>query len=170
MIDNTLAYSAKDASSPARPFAFKTILYGGLAVGVLDGLAASVLSTMRGGSPTRVFQYVASGLLGRSSFQGGTKTALLGLLLHFVIAFGVATVYYLASRKLPILIQRAIVCGMVYGVLVYFAMQYLVLPLSAVTKGPFSLTGMLQGIVVHLFFVGLPAALMVRRSATENRN
>ena len=168
MIDNTLAYSAQNDSSLARRSTFKAILYGGLTVGVLDGLAAATLSTLRGGSPTRVFQYVASGLLGRSSFQGGTKTALLGVLLHFVVAFGVATVYYLASRKLPILIQRAIVCGMVYGVLVNFAMQYLVLPLSAVTKGPFSLTGMLQGIVVHIFFVGLPAALMARRAAREN--
>jgi hypothetical protein len=168
VVNNTLAYSAKGDSSLARPFAIKNILHGGLAVGVLDGLAAVISSALRGVSPTRVFQFVASGLLGRSSFQGGTKTALLGVLLHFVIAFSVATIYYFASRKLPILIRRAILCGMIYGVMVYFAMQYLVLPFSAVTKGPFSLTGMLQGLIIHMFFVGLPAALVARRSAKEN--
>jgi glucan phosphoethanolaminetransferase (alkaline phosphatase superfamily) len=149
----------------------KNILYGGLAVGVLDGLAAVISSALRGVGPTRVFQFVASGLLGRDSFRGGIKTVWLGVLLHFIIAFGVAAIYYLASRKLPILIQRAILCGlcgMIYGVMVYFAMQYLVLPFSAVTKGPFSLTGMLQGVIIHMFFVGLPAALVARRSAQEN--
>lgn len=167
-MDNTLASAASGNTAFANTFNFSAILYGGLAVGVLDGLAASILTTLRGGSPVRVWQYVASGLLGRNSFQGGTKTVLLGLLLHFVVAFGVATVYSLASRKLPVLIQRAIVCGIVYGVLVYFAMQYLVVPLSAVTKGPFSLTGMLQGIVVHIFCVGLPAALATRWASKEN--
>lgn len=159
---------AVDQSLGIRPCRFKPVLYGGLTVGLLDGLAAVISAALRGVSPTRVFQYIASGLLGRDSFQGGITTVLLGVLFHFLIAFTVATIYYAASRKLPLLLRQTIICGMAYGVMVYFAMQYLVLPFSAVTRGPFSLTGMLQGVIIHILFVGLPAALVARHSAKEN--
>jgi hypothetical protein len=42
-------------------------------------------------------------------------------------------------------------------------MQYAVLPLSAFHKGPFSLSLMLMGIVIHMFCVGLPISLTIRR-------
>ena len=82
----------------------RAILFGTLAVGVLDGLYACGLSASRGGTPVRVFQSVASGLLGRDAARaGGYGTALLGLLLHFFIASVVFTVFLLASRKLGVL-------------------------------------------------------------------
>ena len=58
---------------------------------------------------------IASGLLGPASFQGGTTTAALGLVLHFVIAFGFATFYNLASRPFPALVRQPVVCGLLYG-------------------------------------------------------
>lgn len=168
MLDNALAPSSSVASSLERPRAFDTILYGGLAVGILDGLAAVILSSLRGVSPTRLFQYIASGLLGRASFNGGLTTALLGVLLHFLIAFIVATVYYRASLKLPMLVQRAMLWGPIYGVAVHFAMRFIVLPLSAVQRAPFTFTGLMQSIIVHALCVGLPVALLARRSAKMN--
>ncbi len=87
----------------------------------------------------------------------------LGVLLHFVIALGAATVYYFASRKLPILVNRAVLCGMIYGALVYLFMHYVVLPLSAVPKG--HITPVIYKVtefVEHWFLVGLPISLSVR--------
>jgi uncharacterized membrane protein YagU involved in acid resistance len=102
-------------------------------------------------------------LLGPKAFDGGLATALLGLLCHFVVAFGAATVYFLASRPVPILIERAVVFGALYGVAVYFFMNRIVLPLSAVAKQPFSMKFMIIGVVIHIFCVGLPISLSVRR-------
>lgn len=162
MIDDAVALSTDNAPSLQRPRAFKAILYGGLAAGMLDGLAAAILSGLRGVSPIRVFQYIASGLIGRASFRGGVATVLLGVLLHFLIASIFAAIYYGASCRLPALIRQAVRWGLIYGVTVYFAMKYIVLPLSAVQRAPFSPAALLEGMIVHAFCVGLPIALFAQ--------
>ena len=78
-----------------------------------------------------MLQYIASGLLGPSSFQGGLGTAAAGTVLRFFIAFAAAAVYVLASRRVPILQSGAILFGLPYGVAVYFFMNYAVLALDA---------------------------------------
>lgn len=148
-----------------RPRASGAIVYGGIVVGVLDGLAASVSNALRGVSPVRVFQYVASALLGPGSFEGGLATALLGVLMHFLVAFAAATVYYLLSLRFPVLIRRAWLCGALYGVAVYFVMARVVVPLSAARTLPLSPAQ----IIIHILFVGLPIALLARRSARATR-
>src|SRR4051812_3136088 len=167
MSDNAFAVTVGDAPSLNRPRAFETIVYGGLIVGVLDFLDAVTFFGLRGISPIRIFQHVASGLLGRASFDGGDKTFLLGLMLHFVVAFGIATVFYFASLKLPMLIRQPVLWGMVYGVVANFVMQYVVIPLSAASKGRFSLPVFLNSVIGHALLVGLPVALVARWSARK---
>ena len=94
-----------------------------------------------------------------------TTAALLGLPVHFLIAFIIATVYYLASLRLPVLIRRAVVCGLLYGVAVYFVMSRIVVPLSAAPTFKTSFAGLLNGVIGHALLVGLPVALIARRSA-----
>jgi len=60
-------------------------------------------------------QSIASGLLGPQAYEGGVATAILGVVLHFVIAIGAAAVFYLLSRKLPFLTQKPILWGPLYG-------------------------------------------------------
>src|SRR5258708_6294406 len=74
-----------------------------------------------------------------------------------------ASVYYGASRRLPVLVQHPWVTGPLYGIAVYFFMQLIVIPLSAIGPRPFSLRLTLIGNVIHIFCVGLPIALTVRR-------
>src|SRR5215472_5538784 len=82
------------------------IAVGGLAVGVLDALDATVaLHLALGLAPVPIYQFVASGILGPAAFAGGVPTALLGLGLHFLIAFGVATTFVLAATRLPALLR-----------------------------------------------------------------
>ncbi len=149
--------------APGRPRAFETILYGGLAAGVLDALDASIFNGVQGVSAVRVWQFVASGLLGRAAFGGGLKTAALGLALHFLIAFILAGIYYGASLYLPTLLRRAVLWGLVYGVAVYFVMSYVVTPLSAAPPLSFSPASFTNGVVGHALLVGLPIALIARR-------
>lgn len=147
----------------------RAILYGGLAVGVLDGLYAVVVWALRGVKPDRVFQGVAAGLLGRDSFEGGTSTALLGLLLHFFIALCVAAVYVLASRRLDVLTRRPVLCGLLYGVLVYLAMTFVVVPLSAARGGVPTLPMFFLNAVAHALLVGLPVALFAAGLLSRRR-
>jgi hypothetical protein len=136
------------------------VLWGGGIAGALDITYAMVANTMRGSNWIRTLQSVASGLLGRDAFAGGLPTAALGLGLHFVNAFLIATVYYAASRKLTLLTQRAALCGLLYGAVVYLVMSRVVVPLSA---APFTIPLRLVDLAVHMFFIGLPIALAVRR-------
>ena len=96
----------------------------------LDILDAFVVTAINGGTPTRVLHAIASGVLGRGAYQGGVPAAALGLLLHFVIAIGAATTYFLASRKLPVLLRRPVLCGVAFGLGVWAVMYYVVLPIT----------------------------------------
>jgi len=136
---------------------------------VLDALDAIIFFGIRNGvKPIRIFHSIASGLLGRErSISGGLKTALLGVFLHFLIAFILATVFYLASSILPLLIRHAVISGLIYGAAVYFVMNFVVLPLSAVPPrtGPIPWAVFLNGVIGHALLVGLPIAFLARRSA-----
>jgi uncharacterized membrane protein YagU involved in acid resistance len=142
------------------PRPFQAIAWGGLIVGVLDLLYAILVYSPK--RPILVPQTIASGVLGVKSYSGGAYTAALGVLLHFVIAFGAAAVYYLVSRKFPFLVHRAILSGLIYGALVYFFMHLIVLPLSAAPHSHVPLIYKACEFVEHWFCVGLPIALSIR--------
>jgi hypothetical protein len=139
------------------------ILSGGLIAGAMDITAACAYAWTRGVGPGRVLQYVASGMLGPASFQGGTGTKALGLAIHFFVAFSATTVFYVASRKIAFLTQRAAVAGVLYGVAVYLVMYWVVTPLSAVRRGPVTLNSTIIAVLTHICCVGLPIALSVKR-------
>ena len=160
-----MAMTASERSKAAR-----AILFGGLAAGVGDITYAFVASGIRGVSPVRVLQAVASGLLGRASFEGGVSTATLGALLHFFIATTAAAVYYAASRKLDVLVRHAVVFGLLYGAAVFAVMHYVVLPLSKIPFKPASAGWpFVAHILGHMALVGLPIALAARWGSRDLR-
>jgi hypothetical protein len=140
----------------------QALLLGTLTVGVLDLIDAMVFFGLRGVTPVRILQSIAAGLLGRDAFRGGSATAGLGALLHFFIAFGIVCVYYLVSRRLDILTRHPVLCGLLYGVLVFVIMNRVVIPLSAAVTGPMSLPVLVNGLLIHALGVGLPSALFAR--------
>jgi uncharacterized membrane protein YagU involved in acid resistance len=143
--------------------ATKAIVSAGTICGIMDITAALVVYGSMGAKPLRLLQGIAGGVLGPQTYTGGIATAVLGLALHFVIAFGAATVFFIASRGIRSLLDHAVVFGVLYGVVVYFFMQRVVIPLSRANRNPFSLKFMIIGIIIHIFCVGLPIALSVRK-------
>jgi hypothetical protein len=138
----------------------QAILLGGLGAGALDFIGACVTNASRGVTPLRIAQSIASGLLGAAAYQGGYKTAALGAGLHFAIALGAATVYCAASYKLRFLVEQPWLSGALYGVAVFWFMQLIVLPLSAIAfKQNFSWPVVAAGLIVHVLCVGWPIAL-----------
>jgi len=149
---------------------FGTAALGSGVGGLLDAIYATVLwGFILGGNPTGIWQSVASGLIGKSAFDGGTATAVLGLALHFFIAFVMALVYVLASRRLPVLIARPIVMGMLYGLALYVVMNFVVVPLSAIGFRPLNLWGAVRALLPHILFVGPAIALITARRARTAR-
>lgn len=146
----------------SQPSATRAILVGGFIVGVLDLAYAIVVYSPR--AAILIPQTISSGLLGSNrAYEGGIETAALGVLLHFVIAMGAAAVYYFLSRGLPLLKEHAVLCGLMYGALVYEFMHVVVLPLSAAPPSRMPLFLKACEFVEHWFFVGLPISLSVRR-------
>jgi hypothetical protein len=136
-----------------------SVLVGGGTAALLDGLTATIDFGMRGVSFTRLWQGVASGALGRASFQHGAATALLGLFFHVLIAMTAALVFNLAARYAPALVTHYIVSGALYGIVVYLFMNLVVIPLSALRHGPLTLAGSIKPIIVHMICVGLPISV-----------
>jgi hypothetical protein len=89
----------------------------------------------------------------------------LGVLLHFTVATGAASTYYLLSRRLRVLAQRPVLCGPIFGVGVFAFMRYVIIPLSAVPNPrPLVGWGLVNQLIAHTVFVGLSIALIVARS------
>ena len=139
----------------------QALTLGTAIVGCADALDAMLFFGLRNGLPPgRIFQSIASGLLGQASHAGGTPAVALGVLLHFTIACAIVTTYFLVSRKLDFLRRRPIACGILYGLAVFAVMNLIVLPLSAIGRVPqFSGPSLANGLLIHAFGVGLPSAL-----------
>ncbi|PYK78148.1 MAG: hypothetical protein DME38_11855 [Verrucomicrobia bacterium] len=142
---------------------FAAIFSGGLLAGIFDLTQAFIGFSLMGSTPFRILQAVAGGIFGRNSRQMGWTSATVGLLCHFTVAFGAATVYYVVSRKLRVLIQRPVICGLIYGELVFLFMYFVVIPLSAIDHATVNLATCITGPIGHPFLVGLPIALCVHR-------
>jgi hypothetical protein len=141
----------------------RAILLGGLTAGVLDAIDALIAyKAVLGLAPIPIYQFVASGLLGRGAFAGGVATAGLGLAIHFCIAFTAAAIFTVAAARIPALGRHFVISGSMYGISVYTVMNYLVIPLSAIGPSPWSLPLFVNGVVGHALLVGLPIAYFAR--------
>lgn len=150
------------AQSPS-PLVF--VVLGGVVAGTMDIVYAMTFWAVKANvAPTRVLQSVAAGLLGRASFQGGGKTAALGLFLHFFIALSISATYYALARAWPLLHQKPWICGAVYGLGVYLTMNYVIIPLSAATPGSKDPLWVVLSVLVHMFLIGVPVALAAREA------
>ena len=154
---------ATTGGSAARPLA--AIFWGGLLAGIFDITQAFVGFGLFGARPFRILQHIAGGVFGARSRQMGWTSAALGLVFHFTIAFGAAIVYYLASRVLRVMVEHAVVCGLIYGELVFLFMYFVVLPLTPLGPAQFSIVTYITGPIGHTVLVGLPIALCIRRFA-----
>ena len=152
--------NANSTQSPAQDRnLLAPILAGGLIAGTMDLTAAFIIWGWT------VPRAIASGLLGPAALHGGAAIWTLGVFLHFFIALSAAAIYFFASRRLLFLKQNPLVCGLFYGIAVFLVMNLVVKPLSAspYRNGPFTLFALIQGLLVHMFCIGLPIAYSIRK-------
>ncbi len=143
-------------ASPAR----RAILLGGLLGGSGDFFFAFFYYGWRIG----VFQNVAGGILGRDAARaGGVPTFLLGVALHFLIAGLWAALFWGLSRVWPWLTKHAVPAGLAYGIVIFYGMNSVVLPLSALHTQAWPPAWAPWPLAAHMLVVGLPIALVARR-------
>ena len=155
----------------------KPILYAAVLVGVLDITAACInLGVAYGFGPLRVLKGVAGGLLGRGALAGGFATAALGLVMHFTMAMTVATIFYALSRRFPLpqKLLGVVAVGLLYGAAVFAVNNFGTSPFLSWVRSLYLHTPVLfkppmgwTQLVIHLFCVGLPIALVMHIFASD---
>jgi hypothetical protein len=151
--------------SPASDRAKRLVLLAGIVGATCDITYAILYYGWKGIPAGRVLQTVASGLLGKASYEQGWSSAALGLACHYAIVIVAAALFFAAARRWAWLRREPVTAGLAYGVAIYVFMNFVVLPLSAY---PFPLRFPLlttaTGLLVHMAGVGLPIALITRRA------
>lgn len=149
------------------PSFWKAIALTGFIAGTLDIAAASLMYFMNSGKgPMNVLLYIASGIVGSSAFTGGWPMALLGLLLHFAIAYSFTVLLFVLYPKISRVVKNDFVMALLFGLTIWTIMNLIVLPLSGVPKSDFNLGGAIKGAIVLVLAVGVPISLSARRYYT----
>ncbi len=147
----------------------RAVLVGGTVAGALDIMFAISFAYANGVPPQRLLQTVASGVLGEASYSGGAAAAALGLTLHFLISYLLASVYVLASRRVGWLTRNPLFAGALFGIAVFLTMRLVVLPLSEFPHPvSFRPLGTVLDLLSHMLLFGVPIAIAARRTRVSN--
>lgn len=153
----------------ANPYPVRRVVLAGLLTGCTDAVFATAhaLVTRHRFMPVRIFQGIASGLLGPAAFDGGAMSATLGLLLHFLIAliwaafFAIVVRHMSAVRAVARSRHGALAVGAVYGPAIWLFMYFVVIPLAGIKTGSFLTWSFALMLVGHVFSVGWPIVAVV---------
>ena len=145
------------------------LLRAGALTAVVDGLFASALALFVFDSTvSRLWQRVASTVLGPSAFDGGSTTVIVGLLMHVCVAFGWSAVFLLLAMRSPglrlTLASRHGIAKVasVYGPVVWLTMSLVVIPLLVRRPTTIDWRWWIQ-LFGHFPFVGLPIVASIGR-------
>jgi hypothetical protein len=149
------------------------LVRAGLLTGVTDGLFATVQSLVTPGSTVmRLWQGVASVILGKSAYDGGIPTALVGVLMHFCVAFGWSAIFLFGVMRSS-WVRRAVsspsgVVGIaaLYGPFIWLVMSLVVIPIL-LHRPPVITSRWWIQLVGHIPFVGLPIVASIANGGAK---
>ncbi|MGA7520976.1 MAG: hypothetical protein WBW84_00750 [Acidobacteriaceae bacterium] len=149
----------------ARVSALGAVVRIGLIAATLDISENLIFNAFRHITPGMIFRYIASGLLGMAAIRGGAAMVALGVAIHYMIALAWTAVYFMVARPWRVLVRRPVVCGLLFGALVYAVMNFVVLPLTRVprTHAAMTMASRVSGVLALLFCIGLTVALLTAK-------
>jgi hypothetical protein len=156
---------------PSNRAIVRTVLVLGLLVGTLDILAAILdFYINTGKNPSSIFKYISSAILGKEAFTGGTGIIIIGLFLHYGIAF-LFTIFFvwLHVKKKKLLPGNRLLTGIVYGIFIWMVMNLIIVPLSGTPKLPFVPWKVLKAMLILICMIGLPLAFFTERFLGNNK-
>jgi hypothetical protein len=140
-----------------KPIAIATAISG-----TLDILFAMILTVWFGREIPNMLRYVASGPF-PAAMGMGSGGAILGLIVHFALMAVMATVLMLLMRRSRQYLDHPILVGVIYGLVTYFVMNWVVVPLRFGTPLPPKTLSIVTQLFAHVCLVGIPMALIARR-------
>jgi hypothetical protein len=149
----------------------RAIICMGLIVGTLDILSAIVdYYIASGNGPANIFKYISSGIMDKAAFEGGRKVIILGLLLHYMIAFSFTIFFVALYMKSKFMSGNKIIVGVLYGIFIGVVMNFMVVRLSYTPKGPFVWYKYVKAFLILICMIGLPLAFLAPRFLGKNKN
>lgn len=143
---------------------WKQIFKTTLIAGCLDITAACLQAWLtKGTTPDIILKYIASGIFGKDAFAGGAGFIVIGLLVHFFIAFACTLVYFLLYPKFKILHANILLNSLLIALAAWAVTTRLIVPLSQIKPGPFNLTKALIAIAILYCCIGLPVSYFAKR-------
>ena len=141
------------------------ILFGGFVAGTIDIGAAALINSA---SIAVILQAIASGILGNASFEGGIEAETLGLLLQWAMSMLIAAIFVIIASRVTLFKRRWLAAGLTYGIVVFFVMNYVVVPLSAIGRIPhFTLMRFIANLLAMLLF-GVIISFLTRSAHTND--
>ena len=157
-------------SDQSKPTFVNAVLTTGAIAGTLDIISACISAYIqRGMSPERLLQFVASGLFGTDAFTGGVVMAIIGLVMHFMIAISWTLLFFILYPRLRFLRKNNIATGIGYGAFVWVIMNLVILPVTNIPKSSFNLKSALIGMVILMLMIGIPNAVGTEVYFKRNR-
>ena len=136
----------------------KTSIYAGVVAGTIDIGAACTINQV---GPVPILRFIASGLLG-TPLPHEPWVYCLGMVLQWLMSIIIAAIFVSAAAKIPALLRRWVAAGIAYGVVVYFVMTFVVVPLSRAKSGHVTWTSFAENWLAMIVF-GLIVAYIAQR-------
>jgi uncharacterized membrane protein YagU involved in acid resistance len=136
----------------------KTSIYAGLIAGTIDIGAACTINQV---APPPILRFIATGLLG-PGLPREPWVYCLGMVLQWAMSIIIAAIFIVAAKRIPALSRRWIPAGIAYGVVVYFVMTFVVVPLSRARSGHVTWKSFVENLLAMIVF-GLIVSYAARR-------
>lgn len=149
-------------SKPANSGSFvRIVLLAGLLAGTLDALSASLYYLIQGNkNPEKIFIYIASVAFGKSVLlTGGNGMAVVGLLIHFFIAYSFTLLFFLLYPRLPLLSKNRVLTAIGYGLFVWVIMNLIVCPIAG-RAYHFRPENTIINIIILMIAIGIPVSFI----------
>lgn len=145
--------------------AWRGVVIATALAGTLDMLAALLFDVLAGGTPLGLLDGIAAAAWPALDI-GEVGTAIGGLFFHFVIMLLMVTVYFAAAALIPPLNRHPLRSGVGYGLLLWIAMYWVILPHRFPTMFPIlDLREVSEQLFSHVALVGIPIAWVAKIAA-----
>lgn len=145
-------------------FPMRKLLTVGVIAGTLDICAAFIDAWFSFHStPGKVLNGIAAAAIGKEKATGDIQFILLGLLIHYFIAFSFTLFFWFVYPLLKRYVKNNLIIGILYGIFIWAAMRFLVLPLlSQIKFPPFNLAKAIKPMLILIGAMGIPLSFMLR--------
>jgi hypothetical protein len=133
-------------------------LAGNVTISVYLGIALPLLFHR---APVLLFQWDASNIVGSSAYDGGIGSALLGFFFDCIVSICWAAIFAAVYQTVAPVRRWIALSGLLFGVVVMLVMIDIVVPLGRAQQGAQTGLALLNTLVAHTAFFGLPVALIV---------